>query len=160
MTMSDVFVARWAKVKGGEIVRVSATLPPFDDEFPRAHLSVPTITEVNAASCGWFEIEGSEPPDFDPQTHRLGGIAATVTMANGAPTANWGLRALTDAEIAVSRDAVNVQRRALRAAAFLAEHDPLAMKMARGEEVDGEPVTVADLQSKAAEIRARYPYLT
>lgn len=46
----------------------------------------------------------------------------------------------------------NEQIKAARAAAFAAELDLLTYKAVRGE------ATIADVQAKAAEIRARFPY--
>jgi len=48
----------------------------------------------------------------------------------------------------------NANQRLLRAAAFSAEHDPIAMQYLRGE----DEITKSDLITLAADIRARFPY--
>src|SRR3990167_968789 len=126
--MADHFVLRWAKIAGGQIVRSDMNLPKFDEDTPREV----GITEATANACGWFKIANADPPKYD---HDISVIreCPTVTLKDGVPTADWGLRMFSPEEAAAALAVFNANQQRLRRAALAAEYDPEAFKMFRGE---------------------------
>lgn len=169
--MNDTSIAlHWAKVKDGVFVRAELDLPRFDEDFEQEQVQAilsgtddaEAITESTAEAHGWLPIANADVPSVDPLTQKINPLP-TVTLVEGIPTADWGLRSLSSEEEASATAAYNEAQRENRRRAFAMEWDSLAGKQKRGEAIDdgsGSEIAITDqmLADTATEIRARYPY--
>ena len=100
------------------------------------------------ATFGVLPVVFTTPPVFDPATQRL--VELTPVFTQRWEQA-WEVVQLTPEEIQAADQAKLDQTKAARAAAYVAESDPIFFKSQRGE------ATHEEWLAKVDEIRARYP---
>lgn len=89
-------------------------------------------------------------PAFDPITQDL--VELTPALMEGLWTQVWGVVDVSPEEVQRRQQQYLDNQKALRAAAYREEADPLYFKAQR------EEATMAEWKAKVSEIKARYPY--
>lgn len=89
-------------------------------------------------------------PAFDPITQDL--VELTPALMEGLWTQVWGVVDVSPEEVQRRQQQYLDNQKALRAAAYREEADPIYFKSQRGE------ATMAEWEAKVSEIKARYPY--